>query len=131
MMKHDGISIVTAADGIGFTVQGKQLLVATEPALGIRCPSDVGTVGSMVAAVDKRERSALFHEKHLAIVALYMKVAVNKQGTPSKSTPERLLSIKVDSAMAVDCIAIKGIVGTFKVAILVCGVPCTVKRIEV
>ena len=74
----------------------------------------------MIAATNQCQRSALFTEIHLTVVALYVEVAVDEGGTLSESAPKRFLSVQVDVAMAVGGGAVQRIIGALEVATVVC-----------
>lgn len=83
----------------------------------------------MVATVDEGDGAPLLGEVHLAAASLHVEVAVNKQGTLPESAPERFLPVEVEVAVPVDGCAVQCIVSTFKVAVLIIGMPGTVERV--
>ena len=109
-----------AANDVGVPVEREVMLVAAQPRLGIGRPPYIDAVGKgMIAAIDNRHRATLFAEIHLTIVAHHVEIAVDEQRASSKHAPKGLLSVEVEMAMAIGGSAIKGIVRTFKMAVLV------------
>ena len=98
----------------------------------IGCPSHIDAVGrSVVAAVDDADGTALFAEKHLAILALHVEITVDEQSTLTKGAPEWLLSVEVEVAMAVNGRTIERIIGTFEMTVLIIRITNAIQRIEV
>ena len=98
----------------------------------IGCPSHIDAVGrSVVATVDDADGTALFAEKHLAILALHVEITVDEQSTLTKGAPEWLLSVEVEVAMAVNGRTIERIIGTFEMTVLIIGISGTIEWIQV
>ena len=85
----------------------------------------------MVAAVNDGNRTSLLTEKHLTIRAHHVEIAVNEHRPGTESTPERLLTIEVKIATAVNGRPVQGIVGTLEMAVLITGIACPVEGIEI
>ena len=123
---------MAVADDVVLAVEREVVLVAAEPRLRIGCPTDIDTItGSMVSTVNHCDRSSLLAEIHLAIGPLNVEVAVYEHCASARCAPERFLPVEVEVAMTVYGITVKGIVGTFKMTVLVIGFLCTVQRIKV
>ena len=85
----------------------------------------------MIAAIDDCDRASLFAEIHVAAVALDIKIAIDEQCSSTKCAPERLLPVEVEVAMAIGCSAVQCIIRTFKMAVLIIRMACTVQWVEV
>ena len=83
----------------------------------------------MIAAVDHRHRTTLLAEVYLAIVAFHVEVAIYEHRPTSESAPERLLSVEVEVAVAIESGAVQGIVSTLEVATVVDTLSGSVQRV--
>ena len=120
------------ANEIGFTVAGEVPLIAAQPRLRIGRPPNIDTIRwRMIPTINQRDGAALFAEIHLAILTFHIKVAVYKQDTLAKGTPERFLTIEVKVATAIDSVSVQGIVRTFEMTILVIRILRTTEWIQV
>ena len=130
--KNYRILWLTTAYLIRFAIQREVLLIATQPALGIGRPSDIDTVrGSMIATINHGDRTTLFTEVHLTVLAFHVEIAVDEHRPLAKSAPERLLSIKVHLAMAINGRTVHGIIRTLEMAILIIRILSAIEGIEV
>ena len=132
VLQNDCILRLFVTNDIRFAVKRKVLLIAAQPFLRIGRPTDIDVIRRrMKTTIHQSDRTSLFAEIHLTIVAHYVEIAVNEQCTFAKRTPKWLLSIEVEITMTIGRCAIQRIVSTLEMTVLIIGILCTIQRIKV